>query len=222
VRSRRDVGFTLVELIIGLLLLGFLSVLMLSGFEVTVSAWHRVDSHGAAGRARQAAEAQLRRVLAQAAPLPVVDAFGGQSVDFAGREQMLSFLAPLPERFGARVIVRYRLDRDGKELRLAWSLPDGEAVESADDRPPTVLLDDLSSLAISYFGLDDPAEPPHWQQHWENRTVLPALIKIELAETNVETAGWPDLVVAPLITNDPIAGDRHCGPGDGAGSCSGK
>jgi general secretion pathway protein J len=216
-RTRRDIGFTLVELMIGLLLLGFLSVLMLSGFEVTASAWHRVDSHDAAGRARQAAEDQLRRVLVQAAPLPVTDAFGDQSVDFVGQHERLSFLAPLPERFGARVIVRYRLDRDGTALRLAWSLPDGAAAEAAEDHPPTVLLDDLASLAISYFGQDDPAEPPHWQQRWENRKALPALIKIELTQTSAETAGWPDLIVAPLI-----AGDRRCRPGDGAGSCSGK
>jgi general secretion pathway protein J len=217
VSARHSAGFTLVELMIGLLLLGFLSVLMLSGFEVTASAWHRVDSHGAAGRARQAAEDQLRRVLVQAAPLPVADAFSDQSVDFAGQEEILSFLAPLPERFGARVIVRYRLDRNGNELRLAWSLPDGEAAPSADGNPPTVLLNDLSSLAISYFGQDDAAEPPHWQQHWENRRILPALIKIELTQTSVETASWPDLVVAPVI-----AGDRPCNPNDGAGSCSGR
>lgn len=215
--ARRDTGFTLLELMIGLALLGFLSILMLSGLEVTGSAWHRVDSHGAAGRERQAAEDQLRRVLVQAAPLPVADAFGEQSVDFIGEEQTLSFLAPLPERFGARIIVRYRLDRDGTALRLGWSLPDGEAGDLTADNPPTVLLGDLASLAISYFGQDDPTEPPHWQQHWENRKTLPALIKIELGEAGAETAGWPDLVVAPMI-----AGDRHCNPGDGAGSCSGR
>ena len=209
--ASRDAGFTLVELLIGLALLGVLSLLMLSGFEVTAGAWHRVDARGMAGRDRQAAENVLRDRLSQAYPAVMADAAGANSVDFAGSPDRIEFLAPLPERFGARVFVRYTLFIEGGSLRLAWTMA-GRAGES---EPPAsaAVLDDLSAFAIAYFGVDDPANPPHWQDRWQGRKGLPSLIRFHLDQGAGATAAWPDLMVAPLIS-----ADARCvfDPSDGA------
>jgi general secretion pathway protein J len=199
--SARPAGFTLVELLIGLTLLGFLSVLMLTGFEVTTGAWRRVDARGTAGRTWQGAQDLLRDRLSQAYPAVLTDDSGGHSIDFAGGGDAIEFLAPLPERYGARAFVRYRLHFDGGALRLAWSMV-GQRDPDADQPAEAVVLDGLSGMSISYFGVDDPGDPPHWQDSWNGRTGLPPLIRIHMSPGSGEAPAWPDLEIAPLVSAD--------------------
>jgi general secretion pathway protein J len=199
--TRHPMGFTLVELLIALTLLGFLTMLMLAGFEVSVDAWRRVEARGTAGRDGQSAQAILRDRLSQAYPAVLTDESGAHRIDFAGGADRIEFLAPLPEREGARVFVRYRLYRDGATLRLAWSMT-GLEDPAAPPQGDTIVLDDLRAFEIAYFGVDDPAAPPHWQNSWIGRTGLPPLIRLHVVRASGETARWPDLEVAPLVNAD--------------------
>jgi general secretion pathway protein J len=194
-------GFTLVELLVGLTLLGFLSLLMLTGFETTAGAWRRADARGTAGRELQSAQDLLRDRLSQAYPAVVDAEPGGHTVDFSGGPDTIEFLAPLPARFGARIFVHYRLHFEGGTLRLAWSMT-GKPDQDSDEPAEATIIDDLSGIAISYFGLDDPADPPHWHDSWRGRKALPPLIRIRLNQQAGETAAWPDLLVAPLVSAD--------------------
>jgi general secretion pathway protein J len=208
----RNSGFTLVELLIGLALLGFLSLLMLSGLEITSNAWRHVDARATAGRELESAQDLLRDRLSQVYPAVVSDDDGNHTVDFAGRADAIEFVAPLPERFGARVLVRFRLHLDDGTLRLGWSLP-GNAETDSDSPAEASVLGNLSDVAILYYGVDDPAAPAHWQSSWLGRKSLPLLIRVHLARNAPETAAWPDLVIAPLVS-----ADAQCvfDPSDGA------
>ncbi len=199
--AQHSAGFTLVELLIGLALLGFLSLLMLTGFEVTAGAWRRVDARGTAGRELQGAQDLLRNRLSQAYPAVLTDDSGGHSIDFIGNADAIEFQAPLPERFGARVFVHYRLHLDGSTLRLAWAMP-GRQEQGSDEPAEATVLDGVSDVSISYFGIDDPADPPHWLDSWVGRKSLPPLIRIHLDAGTQATAAWPDLEVAPLVNAD--------------------
>ena len=64
------------------------------------------------------------------------------------------------------------------------------------------MLEGLTDVSISYFGIDDPADPPHWQDSWVGRKSLPPLIRIHLGSGSQGTAAWPDLEVAPLVNAD--------------------
>ena len=75
-KATASAGFTLVELLIGLVLLGFLTMLMLTGFEVTTGAWRRADARGLAGRDWQSAQDLLRDRLSQAYPAVLPDDSG--------------------------------------------------------------------------------------------------------------------------------------------------
>ena len=200
-KTAAPAGFTLVELLIGLVLLGFLTMLMLTGFEVTTGAWRRTDARGLAGRELQSAQDFLRDRLSQAYPAVLTDESGGHYIDFSGGPDAVEFLAPLPERFGARAFVHYRLYFDGSALRLAWSVP-GRHDADAEQPTETVVLDKLSAVAITYFGLDDPDELPHWQAEWRGHGGLPPLIRIHVDRVASATAAWPDLEIAPLVSAD--------------------
>jgi general secretion pathway protein J len=210
--ATRAPGFTLVELLIGLVLLGFLTMLMMTGFEVTVGAWHRVKDRGLVDREWQATQDLLRDRLSQAYPAIVTDDSGGSHVDFAGRSDTIEFLAPLPQRYGARVFVHYQLYSDGRALRLAWSMPNQRDRDTSQPAE-SMLLENIVGLTISYFGIDDPADPEHWQDSWVNRKGLPPLMRIHLSGASDQIPAWPDLEIAPLIS-----ADARCvfDPSDGA------
>lgn len=208
----RNSGFTLVELMIGLALLGFLSLLMLSGLEITSNAWRHVDARATAGRELESAQDLLRDRLSQAYPAVISDDDGNHTIDFAGRADAIEFVAPLPERFGARVLVRFRLHLDDGTLRLGWSLP-GNAETDSDSPTEASVLGNLSDVVILYYGIDDPTAPAHWQSSWLGRKSLPSLIRVHLSRNAPETSAWPDLVIAPLVS-----ADAQCvfDPSDGA------
>jgi hypothetical protein len=152
----------------------------------------------------------LRDRLSQAYPAVLTDDSGNHRIDFTGEPDGITFLAPLSERYGARVFVRYRLRLDDRTLRLGWSML---GAETADELGAASLLGELGTIEVRYFGVDDPAEPPHWQRSWIGRSGLPMLIRLHIDPAPEQTALWPDLEVAPLVN-----ADSRCtfDPSDGA------
>jgi general secretion pathway protein J len=77
------------------------------------------------------------------------------------------------------------------------------------------LLQDVSAFDVSYFGPDSDDRSARWQDEWQNRTSLPALVKIRARFAEKGAVPWPDLIVAPKISADvscrfdPIA--QKCG-----------
>ena len=147
----------------------------------------------------QSAQNLLRDRLSQAYPAVLTEDSGDHRVDFAGGPDTIEFLGPLAERFGAKVFVHYRLYLDGGVLRLAWSMT---GKQESDGPAEASVIEDLSAIAISYYGVDDPADPPHWHDSWQGRKGLPPLIRIQLSQHVGETAAWTELTVAPLVTAD--------------------
>ena len=49
----------------------------------------------------------------------------------------------------------------------------------------TALIENLTSLRVSYFGQDDAQAAKSWRKSWNNRNVLPALLLVEI-ESDVD------------------------------------
>jgi general secretion pathway protein J len=196
-------GFTLVEMLVALMLLATIAMLMLLGYQTVVPAWRRTEVRSDMAREFQIAHDFLRNHLSQAYPA-VVGELGARNVDFQGSGNALEFLAPLPQGSGASVIARYRIYASSEgTLRISSWLGFGErAAFSANEPSETVILSDLSAAQFSYFGSDEASQAPHWQVSWSGRKTLPQLIKVHLARHDGRPPGWPDLVVAPLVTAD--------------------
>ena len=94
----------------------------------------------------------------------------------------------------ARLIVsRQRFDRRGEA-------PPENASDSA------VLVDDLETLEITYYGQPEAGEPPAWVTEWRERPALPTLIRVAIKPADAPP--WPRLSVGPLVGSDDRAADR--------------
>lgn len=200
---RRAAGFTLLELLIGLVLLGFIMALLFGGFRLAIDSWDAVETHAQRSTDDQAALAFVRRVLGSAQPLRL-QRLRGQPLAFSGQTDRMVMVAPLSEQIGLRTIA-LAIDRQtgttASALRLV--LREGpppyavghllEPLADADDR---TLIGDLEGADFAFFGAIKPKEPAVWHAAWESAEQLPALIRIRLVRRDRDPV---ELVVATTI-----------------------
>lgn len=204
-------GFTLVELLVSLTLLGLISVLLFGGLRFGTRAWEAGDAHSQRLTEVQAVQALLRQRLSQAVrpSTPQLDAIPGEVAgSFVGDEQNIRFIGLGPSQIGAGGLYIFDLaivdDADAQRLELGWQLyrPDylerattGES-ESADRR---VLIEDFERAKFSYYGADKEEGTADWRDRWDGQAGLPVLVGIEMAFPEPDPRSWPKLVVAPKL-----------------------
>ena len=183
-RRRRERGFTLVELIIALAIVGALLVVAFGGLRVAIGAWRRGDE-------RAETQQHIRSLtLALAHAIGAAYAYNGVRVQgetpvvlFKGEENRLEFVtqsspfpADMPLAFTA-VVVELRTDgeRPGLVIRQRV-LPNYDPFTEA---KPVLEDDTIQTLQLSYLGEGG------WQSGWEPQTdgALPRAIRIALGTT---------------------------------------
>lgn len=194
---RRQRGFTLMELLVSLALLGLLASLIAGGLRTGQRVWERGDRRDQMVDRVAAAQRLLRARLERAAVQPP-SAVSDGSVDFTGMPAQLSFVAPPPDDEAPGTLRLYTLAlRDGSlilsSVNTAW-----RGQREAPQRSLT-LAEGVQALELAYFGA--PAQstgaPAGWQQQWRRRSTLPAAIRIRLRFSADDARRWPDLVIRP-------------------------
>ena len=202
---RSGAGFTLVELLVALTLLGLLSGLVFGGFRFGVRAWERVDAHVDHASEIQWAQAFLRRRLSEAAPVRPATKQRNRPVLFEGTSTTLAFVTVLAVHgeVGGHSVLKLDLRRrDGAgALILGWAPHRFDAedlgVQELDER---VLIDGVERVEFAYFGRADPEQArPDWRDEWRDAERLPRLVRIRLEFTKASRRHWPELVVAPMV-----------------------
>jgi len=188
-----DSGFTLVEALVALALVGMAGILTVAGLGGTHQAWSRAGTQGRGVEAVETAQNLLRRHLESAIPATLTD--GGPHADLDGQPAILAFVAPPGDGAGPGAPRRYAL----------WLAADGTLTlsDEAEGRPgpgarrhDISLLNGVRSLDISY--LDDAS----WQAVWRHRPGPPRLIRIRVRFPAGDSRWWPDLVVRPRTNLD--------------------
>lgn len=181
---KRMQGFTLLEVLAALSLLGLLMVLAATSFKSTGIAAER--SQRAAERMEQVLAAQrfLRQSLEGMRETP----------RFVGEAKRIEYLAAVPLGLGGQPKM-HRLqvlpDQVGSwTLRVAFfdkdnGKPWGE---------PQVLTDQLRDVRIAYRGIDDMRRDSGWLEHWPWPERLPRLVRIQARGQG--GMPWPTLSVA--------------------------
>lgn len=201
-------GFTLLEMLIGMTLVGFILMLLFSGLRLGTRVWEAGELRAAAASDRTVIIGFVRHAMEQAYPLRWrVDA--EDVIAFAGEPESLAFVGPLSSREGMSgshlLSLRAVAAGSGRDLVLRWRLPDPSdqdfsALENADSK---VLVKGIKSATWSYFGTESGAAEtvePIWHDHWPNRAELPRLIRLRLTLDNGEV--WPDIIVRPMIGSE--------------------
>ena len=210
--SSRHRGFTLLELIVALVLLGLLSAVLFGSLRLAGQSTDRGDAAAQRAASMRLAQQFLRANLEAQHPLRM-----RKMVDwpllFAGAQDELRYTANLPPRIAGGGIWFYRLavvaDEARSPLVVERTIPDLTA-----ERPPdfakaerSVLAYDIASLKIAYFGRDPDAGPsaePSWHDTWSDTQKLPLVIRIDVQPKGA--SAWPTLYVSPR--ESPEAGCR--------------
>ena len=214
---RARAGYTLIEFVIALTLVGLIMVLVTGGIFLGARTWDAVDAKAeSVSETRQALEF-LRRQLTAARGIThrLPD---GDAPLFWGNQQMLEWVAPLPSYVGNGGLSVMRLSVVGEAQRRqllfehwfyhpqaltgevgatpAWTplvatrVPDGEVDAGIYGRH--VLVERLQGFELAYFGAAERGGALRWSSQWEGIDALPRLVKIQLQQADED---WPDMVV---------------------------
>ena len=209
--GRAGAGFTLVELLVALTLLGLVSVVLFGGLRFGTRAWEAGNTRAERLAQVQAVQGVLRRRIAQAV-LPedagAESAFSDSPAAFAGAEDSLRFVALVPSRIGVGGFYLFELsvadDGDGARLELAWRLFRPDQPGDLDEPEPglggrRVLIEGIEEAKFGYYGAERAGAAAEWRERWDGADGLPALIALKVAFPAGDPRSWPDLVVAPRL-----------------------
>ena len=219
-RRRRQPGFTLLEMLIALAVIGLIMLLLFGGLRLASRTWEGVESKAQATEAQRLARGFLRRSLLQARQqFWRVD--GRQVALFFGDREQLEFVTPLSGHvgLGGLYVMRIGLQRndvDGADLILQRWLLNTQVLEGSDagipqwqplerpgatevptDGPQGVyganrLVADIQEIEWEYFGNIKGEREARWHEEWRDQPSLPTLVRLRLLGADE----WPDMVVA--------------------------
>jgi general secretion pathway protein J len=220
-------GFTLLEMLMAIVLLGLLLAGAYSGIQTSVRAMHagerlieRID------RVRTVQEF-LRHQLTRILPISYAQT-EAKTYTFEGERDFMRFVAPMPGYLshGGPYVQTLALVRGSSGMSLVFS---GTMLNGFDwqeekksEREPVVLIDHIGDGNFSYRALDDQGQLAPWSTRWDDPSITPLLVRVELTMQNGAQINWPVLAV-PLMLDagaarpQPVVIPRLL-PGNGATS----
>ncbi|RFC32854.1 MAG: general secretion pathway protein J [Candidatus Nitrotoga sp. SPKER] len=201
-------GFTLLELLIAMSLLGFILVLLFGGMRLGARSWDAGEIRTENSTHLALLQGFLRRELSQVTPFHWKKK-ADMNLAFSGQPDNVKLVAPIAVRLGTGGLFLISLelvqDNDIGQLVMRRAIPDADSVDftALEKAEKIVLADHVKELSFSYFGVDTKDAEPQWRDQWGNRDTqqrLPYLIRVRVKFNNGRV--WPDLVVAPLIGSD--------------------
>ncbi len=185
-RQEGDAGFTLLEVLVALVVFGFLMLGLGRGVDFGMRAWDR-QTRGIAARGElDAVDRALRGLIGRLDP----------TTDVAGRAHGVGFTSRLPAM--ATLATReadMALGVDGaRRLMLRWT-PHLHAQRFGPPPAPeeAELLRGIERLDLAYW----PRSGSGWRDAWSGHEP-PAMIRVRVMFPAGDARHWPDIVAAPM------------------------
>jgi general secretion pathway protein J len=191
---RRDSGFTLIEVLIALTILGFLVVGLSNGLRAGLAVWAVQQRHLDETSELDSAARVLRTILTR---IPMPD--GRPIARLKGSADSFAFVGQLPTGFGTTRLADMRLAFEHDRLTLIWT-PYRHQTSSAPAPTPieTDLVPRVAKIELAYFGPPTASAPASWQPEWD-ALYAPDLIRVRVTFPTGDVRRWPDLLVAPSL-----------------------
>jgi general secretion pathway protein J len=192
-------GFTLVEILVAITLLGLLMAALFGGVQLGVRAWEASEERLDESSRLTTVHGFLRERLAQAY---LLDELAPRADAFAGEPDRLSFVTLMPEHLGGgfqRMVLAVTAAAEGSDLAVTWWPAElDDAALDPDALRSRALLADVAELRLAYFGSVGRDQPAAWHEVWA-QPVLPQLVRVQLRFPDQDVRSWPDLIVRPMI-----------------------
>jgi general secretion pathway protein J len=198
-------GFTLVELLVAMALVGMISVLLFSGMRFGTRVWDRSNAHLDGADEVRIAQQLLQHALGEAYPFFVTTDPTHPQIMFDGSASRIVLLAPPPASLGAGGLAQYEFSiasHDGKFQLVMAVRPELARAGNGSTTAPEVLLAGMKSISFSFFGATQRDGPSGWRDQWSGEMTLPKLIRIDGGFLDSDARIWPELVIATRIDMD--------------------
>jgi general secretion pathway protein J len=198
---RRQGGFTLIELVVAMAILGTMLVLLYSGLSFALRSWDAGDANGRRTADRRIGENFLIRELTEIFPMRWKDPMEVRFA-FEGRAHHLRFVSSRPAGIaqGGLALVGVDVEDDAKDrtrnlvMRRVMADPDAadfSPLERTDER--SVLVEDVGAVTFSYFGAENDFTDPRWYDEWTFPSRMPAMVRMRIKTS--DGGMLPDMLV---------------------------
>lgn len=195
-------GYSLLELVIALALLGFIAVAMTGGIRFGARAWEVSEQKVESVERLEGAQNLLRSLLQRAVPRQLDPAFAVDLDLFRGTAEALTFTASAPSAFGAEGLTRFELrvegDAPAQRLLLSWQGANGAAPAKTQE-----LVAGAERIDIAY-AVREQTGGLRWRDSWSDQSGAPVLVMIRALFPKSSNRRWPPLIVRTRITHDPL------------------
>jgi general secretion pathway protein J len=194
-RAASSAGFTLLEILVALVVFGFVMIGLTQGVQFGLHARavqsRTVDARGAL----ETTDRVLRNLIEQMDP-----GTADQPATVAGSEQSLRFATILPNGetgLNVRPVDAALLVDGAHRLVLRWT-PRLHAVRFGPPPRPVdnTLLDSVDHVDFAYWE-SSRSGGGRWVENWSDSS-LPALVRIRIVFGKGDRRHWPEMIVAPM------------------------
>jgi general secretion pathway protein J len=194
--ARGDGGFTLLETLVALLVLGFLVVGLTHGVGTGLALWSAQSRRIGEAADLDAAERTLRNILSGIPTNPSDASAAGGTFD--GGPNRLVFVGDLPTGLGTTQRADIDFELQGRRLVLSWK-PHRHEISTAPPPKPVVteLAGGVKRLELAYWGSTAPDQPAAWHEQWQGQP--PELIRVRVFFAEGDRRHWPALIVASSL-----------------------
>lgn len=199
-RRTSEAGFTLLELLVSLAILGLMAATLLSGLVTGRRVWERVETRTGESEEVAAAQNALRDMIETIYPRGSFDG-SRPHVEFAGDARGFSFQGAPARAQGPSYPWLHRI---GLSQAGALTLYAANPLSVSPGREATArpLIGEVTGVEFAYFGPTDFDPRPRWRDRWRDQSALPEAVRVRLSFRPSDRRFWPDLVAQPAATID--------------------
>jgi len=180
---RKDHGFTLLELLISIVMLGIIILIIVGamrlGFRSVDAGEKKMESLERIRASFNIIDSQIQSLV----PLTYGEESGKDegTYYFAGEKESLQFSTNYSIWGGQKgyVVVTYKVLSEGNGKPVLYASENIVGIESSKE---TKLLDDFDTFYFEYFYKDPTQEVGNWVEQWTDNLIIPEKIKVHLVK----------------------------------------
>ena len=203
----RHAGFTLIELVIALALLGAMVLFMYSGLAFGLRGWDAADVNGRRTADRRIAENFLRREVSELFPMRWKDPMTLR-LAFEGKPDLLQFVSVRPAGISVTGLSLVSVSAEQDTVKRTRNLVMRRASpgdEQKDFGPvaageATTLFENIDGVAFEYYGSENDFTDPKWVDTWQWPGRIPQLIRIRVR--NADGSYLPEMIVRMMLSEE--------------------